>query len=32
MLKDKALTVLLTITTIQDEEGNDSGIVVVFEI
>jgi two-component system nitrogen regulation sensor histidine kinase NtrY len=31
MLKDKALTVLLTITTIQDEEGNDSGIVVVFE-
>jgi two-component system nitrogen regulation sensor histidine kinase NtrY len=31
MLKDKALTVLLTITTIADEEGNDSGIVVVFE-
>jgi len=31
MLKDKALTVLLTITTIQDEEDNDSGIVVVFE-
>jgi len=31
MLKDKALTVLLTITTIKDEEGNDSGIVVVFE-
>ncbi len=31
MLKDKALTVLLTITTIQDEEGNDSGSVVVFE-
>lgn len=31
MMKDKALTVLLTITTIQDEEGNDSGIVVVFE-
>ena len=31
MLKDKALTVLLTITTIQDEEGKDSGIVVVFE-
>jgi two-component system nitrogen regulation sensor histidine kinase NtrY len=31
MLKDKALTVLLTITTIQDEEGNDSGIVIVFE-
>ena len=30
-LKDKALTVLLTITTIQDEEGNDSGSVVVFE-
>ena len=31
MFKDKALTVLLTITTIQDDEGNDSGIVVVFE-
>jgi len=31
MLKDKALTVLLTITTLQDEESNDSGIVVVFE-
>jgi two-component system, NtrC family, nitrogen regulation sensor histidine kinase NtrY len=31
MLKDKALTILLTITTIQDDEGNDSGIVVVFE-
>jgi two-component system nitrogen regulation sensor histidine kinase NtrY len=31
MLQEKALTVLLTITTIQDEEGNDSGIVVVFE-
>jgi len=31
MLKDKSLTVLLTITTIQDEEDNDSGIVVVFE-
>ena len=31
MLKDKALTVLLTITTILDEEGNYSGIVVVFE-
>jgi two-component system, NtrC family, nitrogen regulation sensor histidine kinase NtrY len=31
MLKDKAITVLLTITTIQDEEGSDSGIVVVFE-
>ncbi len=31
MLQDKALTVLLTITTIQDEEGNDSGIVVVLE-
>jgi two-component system, NtrC family, nitrogen regulation sensor histidine kinase NtrY len=31
MLKEKALTVLVTITTIQDEEGNDSGIVVVFE-
>jgi len=31
MLKEKALTVLLTITTIRDEEGNYSGIVVVFE-
>ena len=31
MLKDKALTILLTITTIQDEEGNDSGMVAVFE-
>jgi len=31
MLKDKAITVLLTITTIHDEEGNHSGIVVVFE-
>ena len=30
MLKDSS-TVLLTITTIADEEGNDSGIVVVFE-
>lgn len=31
MLKDKAITVLLTITTVQDEEGNDSGMVIVFE-
>jgi two-component system nitrogen regulation sensor histidine kinase NtrY len=31
MLKDKALNVLVTITTIQDEEGIDSGIVAVFE-
>jgi two-component system nitrogen regulation sensor histidine kinase NtrY len=31
VLKERALTVLLTITTIKDEEGNDSGIVVVFE-
>ncbi len=31
MLRDKALTVLLTLTTIEDEEGNDSGIVIVFE-
>ncbi len=30
-LRDKALTILLTLTTIEDEEGNDSGIVVVFE-
>lgn len=31
VLKEKAITVLVTFTTIQDEEGNDSGIVVVFE-
>ncbi|MDI6742158.1 MAG: ATP-binding protein [Smithella sp.] len=31
MLKDRALTVLVSITTIQDEEGKDSGIVAVFE-
>ncbi|MGV8056512.1 MAG: ATP-binding protein [Smithellaceae bacterium] len=31
MFQDKALTILLTITTIRDDEGNDSGIVVVFE-
>jgi len=31
MLKDRVLTVLVTITTIRDEEGNDSGGVVVFE-
>lgn len=31
MLRDKAMTVLLTLTMIEDEEGNDSGIVVVFE-
>lgn len=31
MLKDKAINVLATITTIQDEEGYDSGIVAVFE-
>lgn len=31
MLKDKAITVLLTITTIRDEEGRNSGNVVVFE-
>jgi len=30
-LRDKALTILLTLTTIEDEEGNDSGVVVVFE-
>jgi two-component system nitrogen regulation sensor histidine kinase NtrY len=30
-LKDRVLTVLVTITTIRDEEGNDSGGVVVFE-
>lgn len=31
VFKDKALTILLTITTLRDDEGNDSGIVVVFE-
>jgi two-component system nitrogen regulation sensor histidine kinase NtrY len=31
MLNDKAINVLVTITTIQDEEGIDSGIVAVFE-
>ena len=31
VLKEKALTILLTITKIKDEDGNDSGIVVVFE-
>ena len=31
MFKDKALTILLTLTTIRDDEGNESGIVVVFE-
>ena len=31
MLQGKALTVLLALTVIEDEEGNDSGIVVVFE-
>jgi two-component system nitrogen regulation sensor histidine kinase NtrY len=31
MFKDRAITILLTITTILDDEGNDSGIVVVFE-
>ncbi len=31
MLQDKALTVLMTLTMIEDEEGNYSGNVVVFE-
>jgi two-component system nitrogen regulation sensor histidine kinase NtrY len=31
MFKDKALTVLLAITRIQDEDGKDSGIVAVFD-
>ncbi len=31
MLKDKALTVLVTMTTIQDEAGHESGTVAVFE-
>ncbi|MFO7569522.1 MAG: ATP-binding protein [Smithellaceae bacterium] len=31
MLQGKALTVLLSLTVIVDDEGHDSGIVVVFE-
>lgn len=31
MLREKAITMLLTLTMIEDEEGNDSGVVVVFE-
>ena len=31
MLRDRAISVLVTITAIRDEEGNDSGGVVVFE-
>ncbi|HQM44602.1 MAG TPA: ATP-binding protein [Smithellaceae bacterium] len=30
-LRDKAMTLLLTATMIKDDEGHDSGIVVVFE-
>jgi two-component system nitrogen regulation sensor histidine kinase NtrY len=31
VLKEKTITVLVTFTTLTDEEGNDSGLVVVFE-
>jgi two-component system, NtrC family, nitrogen regulation sensor histidine kinase NtrY len=31
VLKNKALTLLLTITTIKDEDGSESGMVVLFE-
>ncbi len=31
VIQDKALTVLLTLTVIEDDEGHYSGIVVVFE-
>ncbi|HLZ19003.1 MAG TPA: ATP-binding protein [Smithellaceae bacterium] len=31
MMREKAITALLTLTMIEDEEGNDSGVVVVFE-
>jgi two-component system nitrogen regulation sensor histidine kinase NtrY len=31
MIRDRAISVLVTITAIRDEEGNDSGGVVVFE-
>ena len=30
-LKDRALTVLMTITIIHDDEGNDMGMVILFE-
>ena len=30
-LKDRAMTVLMTITTIQDDEGNDMGMAILFE-
>ena len=30
-IKDRALTILMTLTTIVDEEGSDSGVVLVFE-
>ncbi len=30
-LQDRALTILMTITVIHDDEGNDMGMVVVFE-
>jgi len=31
MLKDRALTLLTAITVLKDEEGNDMGMVIVFE-
>ncbi len=31
VLKNKALTLLLTVTTIKDDDGNESGMVVLFE-
>ncbi len=31
VLQDKALTVLMTTTVIKDDEGNETGMVVVFE-
>lgn len=30
-IKDRVLTILMTLTTIVDEEGSDSGVVLVFE-
>ena len=30
-LKDRALTVLMTITMIHDDEGNNMGMVILFE-
>ncbi|OPY11906.1 MAG: Sensor protein kinase WalK [Syntrophus sp. PtaB.Bin001] len=31
VLKDRALTILMTMTRVKDDEGNDMGMVIVFE-